>query len=387
MTDLLSLPQELFDHVIDQLFDDMPTLRSCALVSRNFHLSSRHHTLTHLRLGPIDEEHSIDELEGILAKSPHLITRVHSVHLWDHIMRRHSWIEEWQASLAPGVAAFLRKLPFLKRFVITIESGFVHWANVSDALRSSIHSVTTMPTLTCLELSGLYGLPFTICANCPTLKSVTLKWVTFDERDNHDFSTTLAACAGSPLTLLNHLSLDLDTRVLELLSRWILLPESPLKITQLTSLTCTLDGRRDYLSVQRLLLQCTPTLQHFQVKNIEGLFDLRNLNRLHTLSIITVPPLDARVHWVVSNIMLPPQRVGLVITMTSDTWNPEVLQLATADATLAQSHSVSEVTLILVPPNDVAQERERDLVDVSTMFASRMPLLAGKGMLRVLRSP
>ncbi|KAJ7265951.1 hypothetical protein B0H12DRAFT_1100275 [Mycena haematopus] len=386
MTGPLALPQELFDYIIDQLFDDLKTLRSCALVSTNFHLSSRPHILSHLRVGPLDPEHSIDELNQILASSPYLTNRVHSLHLWDNIMRRHSWLEEWTASLAPGVAEFSRTLGSLKRFVITIESGFVHWANVSHALRTSVHLVLSMPTLTCLELTGLYGLPFTLFANCPALKSVALKWVTFDERDNLDFATTLAACAGSPTTLLNHLSLDLDTRVLELLSRWILLPESPLKITQLTSLACTLDGRVDYITVQRLLGDCAPTLQHFRLKHVDGMFDLSSLVHLHTLSIDVVAPLESRVLWLRSSIILPPQPVSLVINMTSETWSPEVLRLAAADSALAQSH-FTRVTLILVPKNGVAQEKERDFIDVSTVFAYRMPFSAGKGTLQVLRSP
>jgi hypothetical protein len=149
---------------------------------------------------------------------------------------------------------------------ITIESGFVHWANTSEALRTSIHLMISMQTLTCVELTGLYGLPFTLFANCSQLKEVILKWVTFDERDNLDFGATLVACAGSPLTQIAHLSIDLDTRVLELLSRWILLPESPLKLTHLTSVACTLDGKFDHITLQRLL-DCAPNLQHLRLKN------------------------------------------------------------------------------------------------------------------------
>ncbi|KAF8211690.1 hypothetical protein K438DRAFT_1928976 [Mycena galopus ATCC 62051] len=386
MTQLLSLPQELFDHIIDQLFDDLETLRSCALVSSNFLLSSRPHIFSHLRVGHLDQEHTVGGLQDIFARLPHLNTRVQSLHLWDHIMRRHSWMEEWPASLAPGVAQFLHTLS-MKRFAITIESGFVHWANVSEALCTSIHLVLSTQTLTCLELTGLYGLPFTLFANCPRLKSVTLKWITFDERDNLDFATTLAACKGSPLTLLNHLSIDLDRRVLEFLSRWILHPESPLKITQLTSFECTLDGRLDYITVQRLLDECSSTLEHFRLKNIDGTLDLSAFAHLHTMRIDTVEPLEPRVRWLASSIMLPPQPISIVIRMKSEIWSPEVLQLAAADAVLAQFHSIASVTLLLVPQNSAVRERERDLIDVSTTFAQRMPSLARKGTLRVLRSP
>ncbi|KAJ7896061.1 hypothetical protein B0H14DRAFT_547785 [Mycena olivaceomarginata] len=298
-------------------------------------------------------------------------------------MRRHSWIAEWPESLAPGVARFLPTLVSLKRFAITIEAGFVHWANVSDALRTSVHAVLSAQTLTDLELTGLYGLPFELFANCPALKSATLKWVTFDERDNFDFAKTLAACAGSPLTLLTHLSLDLDTRVLELLSRWILLPESPLKITQLVSFVCTLDGRFDYVTVLRLLGDCAQTLQHFQLRSTDGIFDLSDLVSLRTLRIDTIAPLAPRVQWLAASITLR-QPVSLVISIEAENWSPELLKLAEADAALAQFNSIASVTLILVPQKNVP--RERDLIDVSRAFANRMPSLAGKGALRVLRS-
>jgi hypothetical protein len=90
MSEAPALPQELFDLIIDHLFDDVESLRACALVSSNFLPSSRAHIFSHLKVGPIDHEHSIDELREILARSPYLVTRVQSFHLYDHIMRRHS---------------------------------------------------------------------------------------------------------------------------------------------------------------------------------------------------------------------------------------------------------------------------------------------------------
>ncbi|KAJ7485804.1 hypothetical protein FB451DRAFT_65294 [Mycena latifolia] len=170
-------------------------------------------------------------------------------------MRSQSWLKGYM-ELTPGLVHLSRILPSLQRFCITINAGFVHWANISEALRMSTYHTVALPTLTCVEFTGLYGLPFTLLANCPALKSVTLKWVTFDERDNLDFAATITACAGSPLTQLEHLSIDLDTRVLDLLSRWILHSQSPLDISSLKSLACTLDRGSDNLTVQRLLDVC-----------------------------------------------------------------------------------------------------------------------------------
>ncbi|KAJ7701198.1 hypothetical protein B0H17DRAFT_1046190 [Mycena rosella] len=355
------LPQELFDLVIDHLLDDLESLRVCAVVSSSFLHSSRMHLFSHLKVGPFDQEHCIDELHEILTKSPVLAARVQSLHLWDHIMRRQSWFVKYP-QLAPGVGHLSRTLPSLQRFCITVEAGFVHWANISDALRTAVCYTVTLPTLTCLELTGLYGLPFTLLANCPALRSVTLKWVTFDERDNLDFAVTVAACAGSPPTQLERLSIDLDTRVFVLLARWILLPQSPLDITRLTSFACTLDHKLDHFKVQDLLDVCAPTLEHFQLKNIRGPLDLSAAARLRTLRLHT-----ADLPWLPS----PPQPVALVVAIASES---EMSQLDAAQI----SRSFAGVTFILAPQKE-GKARERDLVDVSAAFAHR-------GMLRVLRS-
>jgi hypothetical protein len=104
---------------------------------------------------------------------------------------------------------------------------------------------------------------------------------------------------------------------------------------------------------------------------------------LHTLRIDTIAPLAPQMQWLAASITLR-QSVSLIISMEAENWSPELLKLAEADAALAQFNSIGSVTLILVPQKNVA--RERDLIDVSRAFANRMPSLAGKGALRVLRS-
>ncbi|KAJ7705680.1 hypothetical protein B0H16DRAFT_1826523 [Mycena metata] len=373
-----ALPQELFDYIIDFLFDDLDSLCACALVSSQFLLSSRIHVFSHLRFA-IEPDRPISELHDVLVKFPHLASRVQSIHIWDHIKRRHSWIEEHPTSLAPGVAQLSCMLASLERLAITLEAGFVHWANVSKALRQSIYLT--------LAVTGIYGLPFKVLAYCPALRSVTLKWVTFDERDNLDFAAQIAACADFPPTQLTHLSIDLDTRVLKLLSRWILLPESPLTIAGLTSFACTADGLSEVITIQRLLGECVGSLQNLRLKNISGTLNLSELEHLRTLRIETLSFLGPRVLWLANFITFPAHPVGLVISMVSERASPQVMQLAEIDDTLAQIPSISSVTLILVPQGtNTSHEWEQDLVDVSEVFAPRMPLAARKGALQVLRS-
>jgi hypothetical protein len=262
------LPQELLDLIVDHLFDDLESLRACALVSSNFLPSSRTHIFSHLRVGRLNREHSIDELHDMLVKSPGLACRIQSLHLWDNIKRSQSWL--WgDSDLAPGVAHLSRTLPALRRFCITIEAGLVHWANIAAPLRDAAHAIVILQTLTSVELAGLYGLPFTLLAHCPALTSVALKWVTFDERDTDDFAATLVACAGASPAHLTHLALDLDQRVLQLLKRWLLLPQCPLAIDRLASFACVICSVSDQLIVQELLAVCATTLEHLELPNRE----------------------------------------------------------------------------------------------------------------------
>ncbi|KAK7061277.1 D-ser-dehydrat domain-containing protein [Favolaschia claudopus] len=385
-----ALPQELFDHIIAQLADDLDSLRTCALVSSSFLHTARGHLFSNIKVGPLDLEHSIEDLSEILTRFPYLTGRVRSLHLWDHIMRRYSWIEDSRSSaVAPRVADFSGMLVSLKRFVITIEAGFVHWANISKPLRKSIRLVVAIPTLTSVELNGLYGLPFTLFANCSALKSVKLKWVSFDERDNLDFAATLAACMNSPVTQLTHLDIELDTRVLQLLARWILHPESPLKITRLSSFVVSVDARSDYVVVQSLLAECKPTLERLQLKNTEGVLHLGELTKLRTLCMDTGASLEALLRWISNGIRLPSHAINLVVNLSSDSCDPDKLQVAAVDAALVKLRSIESVTLVLLPTKSQSesQVRERDYIDVTTAFAHRMPLLAGTGGLQVLRSP
>lgn len=107
---------------------------------------------------------------------------------------------------------------------------------------------------------------------------------------------------------------------------------------------------------------------------------------MRTIRIDTAAPLAPRVRWLAASITLR-QPVSLVISMVTESWSPELLQLGETDWALARLNSVASVTLILVPQNLKNAARERDLIDVSRAFADRMPSLAEKGALRVLRSP
>ncbi|KAK0471553.1 hypothetical protein IW261DRAFT_834524 [Armillaria novae-zelandiae] len=85
----LSVPQELIDYIIEFLYDDVPTLRTCSLVSHAFLPSSRHHVYSSVTIVHVNELdlfreryagqlYQCQNLAALLEHSPHvaqLVTR------------------------------------------------------------------------------------------------------------------------------------------------------------------------------------------------------------------------------------------------------------------------------------------------------------------------
>ncbi|KAF7354042.1 hypothetical protein MVEN_01091100 [Mycena venus] len=393
-----ALPQELFDLIIDELADDLESLRSCALVSSSFY--SRARVFSRIRVCTRRGDHPLGELHKVLEGSPAHAARVESLHLWDYILGRpddRSWIEASQPSDS-NVAQLSPLLVSLVRLCITILPGCIFWANISGTLRNSIQHALTLPTLTCVELEGLRDLPLTLLAHCPALRTLALKWVTFDvdAAGNWDaagqwdwtFPVALPGCVGSPPTQLETLSLHLDTPVLDHLVRWILHPQSPLDISRLRSLTCS---PRDHLAIQLLLTASAPSLQCLRIdtsSDLDRILDLREALHLHTLSLDIFPPVD---EWLFEFLIFPsPQQpLALILNICTDNARLEDVQLANADRVLADFQWIMSLTVILSPisPGDTAKPER--FIDMSGAFMPEMPLLVarrGRGALRVLRS-
>ncbi|KAF8217424.1 hypothetical protein K438DRAFT_1794999 [Mycena galopus ATCC 62051] len=386
-------PQELFDLTIDQC-DDFETLRSCALVSSSFRDHAR--VFSHVRIGPLDKEHTVAQLQELLENSPSFAAGVKSLHLWDRT-------EGWMATALPG--RFLSLLTSLTR--LHISSTF----DLIDAypLCKSIRMVLSRPTLTCLELTDI-TLPITLLANCPGLRSLKLDWVSFGSNSHDNLDASIAACMDSCQAQLEDLSCSLHSDTFSVLGRWILHPKSPLKISCLRSFVCSVHDARANLVIQHFLGASALSLQHLGLKNghhlsTTSILDLHELTALRTLSLeiwldIVPPAQHLRLLSVLSlgNLVFPPlqQRLALVLTLHTNNGRREVVQLlAATDHVLAALPFITDISVTLQPrhvPLDEPQvvQKER-LKDVSAAFVQEMPSLldrlAGKGTLRILRSP
>ena len=65
MNPALTLPNEIWDRVIDFHFDDKDTLQAISLVCKAFVPSSQHHLFYHLQLGALTTDWNDDDEEGL----------------------------------------------------------------------------------------------------------------------------------------------------------------------------------------------------------------------------------------------------------------------------------------------------------------------------------
>jgi hypothetical protein len=201
---------ELFDLIIDNLTDDLATLRSRALVSSSFYSRTRARVFSHLRVHySLDKEHAA-ELHQLLEDSPSFAARGESL----HVCGNYAGI----IGADTDSAQISSLLGSLTRLEITIKRG-IRWTSIPVPLRNSIQGTLARTTFTCLELNYVYDLPFIVLIACLALRSVALRGVSFDKRDTSD-----SAIATSPPVRLAHVDLALGTSQLDLYLRWILLP-------------------------------------------------------------------------------------------------------------------------------------------------------------------
>ncbi|KAJ6491985.1 hypothetical protein C8R45DRAFT_928300 [Mycena sanguinolenta] len=400
-------PPAVFVIIVDNLAHDLDTLRSCALVSWTFYGLAR--LFSHLQVGPrVDQEHSLAKLCGLLEESPSWAARVQSLRLCDGWEEGHpSWITE------ADLGRCFSLLESLTCLSLAVKGPCwpwrLAWSKISAANRHAIRAI--LPTLTRFELQDVNEFPLTLLSHCSSLRSLTLENVTFAR----NFLVPTAKVSRSHMW---HLCLHVPVFFVHRFLDWITSPESPLDISCLFSLECTVHDLDIHLPIQRLLDASAPSLQHLCIDNysfclssylfpvrmvvdvlayLHHKLDLHKLVHLHTLTLDIrldiVEPRDRQRHLSLGLIFLPPlQKLALILNLESDNPRPKFLEaLASADSALAALPSISSVRVILWhwiaqnPPHT----RKEPLIDICDAFIQQMPLLADRladtGGLHVLK--
>ncbi|KAJ6491958.1 hypothetical protein C8R45DRAFT_928278 [Mycena sanguinolenta] len=407
-------PQELFDAVIDNLADDLVMLHACALVSTSFYARAR--AFYRLQFGRLDRKRTPTQLYNFLEGSPYFAATVKSLLIRERLSgtnaaRWHGMIASFPVDICVGLLVSLARLCI----DITVDAMPVRWERLPEAFRDSIQLTVALPTFTCLELHNISGLPFTLLCHCPALRSLTLEWVTFDG----EWPDAVAACVGSLPARLEHLSLELSPSLIDLFFRWILLPESPLDVSCIRVLECRASNFGPDSPIQLILSASTATLQCLRLNNCQirqyfslyftgtaadtwavgngwkDVLDLQESPHLHTLSIdIWRDMFVKRDMHVFSlghlNFSAQQQPLDLNFHLHTEYAYSGAEWFSGADRALAALPFIRSVTVILWPwVRDSTESPSEELIDMSTVFAQKMPLtvdrLAGRGALRFLR--
>jgi len=165
-----SLPQEIFDNVIDHFYADIQTLQTCALVALPWLSSARAHLFHHISLKPPKNTRGagasfffirsrtsscqklFDTIEwSAKGRLGGITPYIRELHICEGMLAR-----EWLAH-EPTLPLLLRSLPNLRRFEISRSASVrIAWGQLPVGLKAAIaEHVLRLPSLTELRLSDL----------------------------------------------------------------------------------------------------------------------------------------------------------------------------------------------------------------------------------------
>jgi hypothetical protein len=162
----MDLPQDLVDTILDDLHDDVPSLKSCSLAARTFVISARKHIFKKIEI--LSSSDASQRFYELLCSSPHIAPLVEDLCITSILER----FPETCAYLDPSgdymsgrpLSLILLLLTELKRISI-IETGNVNrwtsrqygrsWNKMEPPLQSALANVFSSPRLEAVHLCGL----------------------------------------------------------------------------------------------------------------------------------------------------------------------------------------------------------------------------------------
>ncbi|KAK7042582.1 hypothetical protein R3P38DRAFT_321333 [Favolaschia claudopus] len=210
---ILCLPQELTDTVIDELSDDIPALKSCALAARTFVAPTRRHIFKKIELTPPKGESSspCQRFLELLTEGPHIVPLIEElcivlagtscdVDYYDHSPGTRRPTPEtsghWMVEAAGAMALILSRLAYLTRISL-VENGFVYgqrlkWNDMGQPLQSALEGVFSSPRLQAVRLRGIYFHSatqlFSLFSESTSIEEISLARVGFTSSTRFDES-------------------------------------------------------------------------------------------------------------------------------------------------------------------------------------------------------
>ncbi|KAK0434146.1 hypothetical protein EV421DRAFT_1357172 [Armillaria borealis] len=300
----LSVPQELIEFTLDFLHSDVPTLRTCSLVSRAFLPCSRYHIYSNVFIVHIDELDLFRKYAGQLYQYQNLAALLeHSSHLAPLVTRfgihgKPQWMTDvlMYTSLFPIIQS-LHNLSHLE-FIARSRGEFQFWVRFPDdrhsflaALRSLSLKTLILKGFNCLERNAYFE---DVCS--ATAANSALKHL------------SLLCCYGgvetfqphSPIrTPLNSLpaleSLSISGRDTSCKVAWMFFTQSLYNVSSIRRLSLQIYSQTNSSVIQSLLNEVQETLESFTLDICPGKtmsqdgkvdFDLsrhRNLSSFYTI--------------------------------------------------------------------------------------------------------
>jgi hypothetical protein len=261
MTDFI-LPQELIDNIIDQLHDNRPTLKSCALVCKSWLPCSRFHIFCHVSLQPPQNNifgfakiTNCQRLYRIIETSPQIVPYIRDLTICEGNVYK-AWMGR-----ETTLPLLLRMLRNLRRLELE-RSASMRMANrdMPPNLRDSIMEVLRLPSLTELKLVGFVSdtpakflRMFRFCQN---LKVLRLSHVVCADDGAVDDNTG----AISQRAQLDVLSIGPRTSPTVVGS--LLLAQSPIDLSSICQLNLSISCE---FATFAKLLRVTPVLEHLEI--------------------------------------------------------------------------------------------------------------------------
>ena len=208
----LEIPQEIVDRILDELQDDIPTLKICSLVSRSFLPTCRRHIYSTLDLmysNPAKHSGKIKFAEDILSRNPDIAPLIH--HFKVTITR------DFPISILTQLSR-LRSL--------TIQRG--GFQSTPADLESTIFTIFQSNLLVSITVADTFDIPISIFCACPQLKVLRLHNVTDIAKRN-----ILPSLSDAKNGQLIHLDLTGSSTVIPWLIQCLHNSESALRIDHL----------------------------------------------------------------------------------------------------------------------------------------------------------
>ncbi|KAK0437141.1 uncharacterized protein EV420DRAFT_1303172 [Desarmillaria tabescens] len=195
------IPQELIDEVIAFVHDDMPTLKTCALVSHAFLPSSRKHTFSRVILAQKDYRSSsarpfsggimctCDNFHSLLRSSPYIaffVVSLRMVHFQVEYGRGVRGI--YHEDTLPCI---LDSLQNLQRITVGADDSKVSWRMLPSVFKEALFRSFSLPSVQCIDIDQLedIDLPRTLMgrlAGSPSLKRLSLNWIEYSRAPRSD---------------------------------------------------------------------------------------------------------------------------------------------------------------------------------------------------------